>query len=235
MEHGQARTDLVGEREQVELGAQLAVVALLGLDQPLEVGGQVLLRGPGRAVDPLQHRVLLVAAPVGAGHPHQLEVPEPTGVGHVGPTAQIDEARRVGVGAHQPGLGGRHGIVGLALDDLDLERVVAEQLEGLGLGDLVAHEGLALGDDGTHAGVETFEIVGGEGLAPGQREVVVEAVGDGRPDGEGGARELVEHRLGQDVGGRVAQRVQAAVALLDDDGHVVAVVPAPNPDRARCR
>ena len=72
-----------GNEEKVELGAQLAVVALLGLDQPLEVGGQVLLRRPGRAVDALQHRVALIATPVGAGHSHQLEVPEPTGVGDV--------------------------------------------------------------------------------------------------------------------------------------------------------
>ncbi len=153
----------------------------------------------------------------------QLEVAEPAGVGHVGAAAQVDEAGRVGVGAHQARLGGRHGIVGLALDDLELERVVAEQLERLGLGDLVAHERLALGDDLAHAGVEALEVVGREGLAPGQLEVVVEAVGDGRADGEGGAGELVEHGLGQHVGGRVAQREQPAIALLDDDGHVVAV------------
>ena len=38
-------------------------------------------------------------------------------------------------------------------------------------------------------------------------EVVVEAVLDRRADGEGGPREQVEHRLGQHVGRRVADRV----------------------------
>ena len=35
--HGEAAAELVGEREQVELGAELAVVALLGLLEPVEV------------------------------------------------------------------------------------------------------------------------------------------------------------------------------------------------------
>ena len=37
VEHGQAGAELVREREEVELGAELAVVALLGLGQPLQV------------------------------------------------------------------------------------------------------------------------------------------------------------------------------------------------------
>jgi hypothetical protein len=66
--------DLVGEAEQVELDAELAVVALLGLLEAVEVLGERLLGVPRRAVDALQHRLGLVAPPVGAGHPHQLEV-----------------------------------------------------------------------------------------------------------------------------------------------------------------
>src|SRR5262249_47516887 len=41
------------EREEVELLAQAAVVALLGLLDPLEMGVEVLLAGPRRAVDAL--------------------------------------------------------------------------------------------------------------------------------------------------------------------------------------
>ena len=83
VEDGQARADLLGEGEEVELGAELAVVAPLGLLQPVQVLGQRLLGLPGRAVDALQLLALLVAAPVGAGHPHELEVAEPAGRGHV--------------------------------------------------------------------------------------------------------------------------------------------------------
>ena len=137
--------------------------------------------------------------------------------GTCGPRHRSMKLRRVLVGAHQARLGRRHRIVGLALDDLELVRVVVEQLERLGLGDLVADERLVLGDDLAHAGVELLEVVGLERAAVGQLEVVVEAVLDGRADGERGPREQVEHGLGQHVGRRVAQREQAPVALLDDD------------------
>src|SRR4030095_83390 len=60
--------------EEVEVGAQAAVVALLDLLQPPEVLLE-LGRGPeGRAVDALHLRALLVAAPVGARDGQQLEV-----------------------------------------------------------------------------------------------------------------------------------------------------------------
>jgi hypothetical protein len=67
VEDAEAGADLVGEREEVELLAELAVVALGGLFEALLVGAQLVLGGPGGAVDALQLRVLLAAAPVGAG------------------------------------------------------------------------------------------------------------------------------------------------------------------------
>ncbi|WP_418608413.1 hypothetical protein [Georgenia sp. SUBG003] len=53
MEDGQARPDLVGEGEQVQLGAQAAVVAALRLGQALGVRPELVLGGPGGAVDAL--------------------------------------------------------------------------------------------------------------------------------------------------------------------------------------
>ena len=102
VEDGQARTDLLGEAEEVELGAQLAVVAPLRLLQLVQVGGQRLLGLPGRPVDALQLLALLVAPPVGAGHPHELEVAQPAGRGHVRAAAQVDEGVGVPVGADRP-------------------------------------------------------------------------------------------------------------------------------------
>ena len=58
---------------QIELPPQLAMVALLGLLQHVQMGIEFILLRPGRAVDALQLFVLLVAAPVGAGDLHQLE------------------------------------------------------------------------------------------------------------------------------------------------------------------
>src|SRR5580658_10767431 len=73
VEHWQPAADLGGEREQVELGTELAVIALLGLDEHGQVLILRLARGPGSAVDPLQLRVLLTAAPVSAARAHELE------------------------------------------------------------------------------------------------------------------------------------------------------------------
>ena len=75
--------------EQVEQLAQFAVVALLRLFQTGQVGIQVFLLRPGRTVDALQHLVLRVAAPVGAGHLHQLERFQLAGRRHVRAAAQV--------------------------------------------------------------------------------------------------------------------------------------------------
>jgi len=83
MEDREPRPDLVGEGEQVELRAELAVVAPLGLLDPLDVGVETRLVGPRGAVDPRQLRVLLVAAPVRAAHGGQRERAQPSGRGHV--------------------------------------------------------------------------------------------------------------------------------------------------------
>ena len=46
--------DLVGEREEVELDTELAVVALLGLLEPVQVLGERVLALPRGAVDALE-------------------------------------------------------------------------------------------------------------------------------------------------------------------------------------
>ena len=79
--------------EEVELLAELAVVALLGLFDLLEVLFQVLLGEERGAVDALELLVLLVALPVGAGDREQLERLDLRGVRDVRPAAEIDELR----------------------------------------------------------------------------------------------------------------------------------------------
>src|SRR3989344_5493168 len=59
--------------EQVELLADPAMVTLLGLLDALDIGGQLLLVGPGSAVDALQLLVLRVATPVRTGNAGQFE------------------------------------------------------------------------------------------------------------------------------------------------------------------
>jgi hypothetical protein len=79
------------EVEQVHLAAQLAVVALFGFLQHVQVAFKVSLAGPRGAIDAGQHLVVRVTAPIGAGHLHQLECRTnlPRGC-HVRTTAQVE-------------------------------------------------------------------------------------------------------------------------------------------------
>ncbi len=128
------------------------------------------------------------------------------------PAAEVHELE-VAVHAHL-GAAGALGLVD-ALDDLDLERLVGEDLERLVLRHDVALEGLVLGDDLGHPRLDPLQVLGGEG--PPDVEVVVEAVGDGRPDRERRSLEEVEHRLGHDVRGGVADDVAALLGVCGDD------------------
>src|SRR3546814_10206904 len=73
-------------------------------------------------------------------------------------------------------------------------REVADRL--VALPDL-AGDRLVTVDDLVHALLDERKVVGREGLAPG--EIVVEAVFDGRPEGDLGVRIELLHRLGQYV------------------------------------
>ena len=103
------------EGEQVELAAELAVVALLGLLEAPQVLVQLVGRVPGRAVDALEHRARLVATPVGAGGVQQLEGAQLPGRAEVPAAAQVLE-RPVAVEADGRAVG-----LGQVVDDLDLE------------------------------------------------------------------------------------------------------------------
>src|SRR6185436_323641 len=70
---------------EVELLADFAMVAPLGFLEELEVALEVCLGRPCRAVDALQHGVLLVAPPIGTGDAGELERAELSGRGDVGP------------------------------------------------------------------------------------------------------------------------------------------------------
>ena len=124
-----ARRDLL-EMEEVELHAEPAVVALARLLEPREVRVEIVLRVERGAVDAGQLLVLLVAAPVGAGEPGQLERLDRLRGLQVRPAAEVGE---VALGVERDvALGG--------VDELDLVRLVLleEALARLGAGDLLA-------------------------------------------------------------------------------------------------
>src|SRR5262249_14260224 len=92
---------VLGEVEEVELRAELAVIAALCLLDVLEVGVEVLFRVEGRPVDPSQLRVRRVAAPVRPGETRELhrldrlrvlEVRSPAEIGEVALRVEGDRA-----------------------------------------------------------------------------------------------------------------------------------------------
>ena len=228
VEHRQTGADLVREGEQVQVGADPPVVAALGLGQPVQVRVQRLGRLPGGAVDPLQLRVRLVAAPVGGRAAGQLEGRDVPGGRHVRAAAQVAPDPFAGVrvqvvvdgqlaGADLDallGVGFGAG-VGLEVDQLELVRLGGEL--GLGVVDRVDHpagEPLAGLDDLAHPLVEVGEVLRGE--RPRDVEVVVEAVLDRRADAELGVRERLLHGLRQHVGGGVPDHRPAVLGVGRD-------------------
>src|SRR5688500_6384858 len=79
------------ERDEVELATVLSVVARLRVLQSLEVGVELFLREKRGPVDALEHRVLLVPLPIGAGRVRELEYAQPAGRGDVRAAAEVDE------------------------------------------------------------------------------------------------------------------------------------------------
>ncbi len=75
--------------EQVQLPADAPVIAFFSFFEPGQVVLELLVVGPRRAIDPLQHLVARVAAPVGAGHLHEFEGFELAGGRHVRTAAKV--------------------------------------------------------------------------------------------------------------------------------------------------
>ncbi len=171
------------------------MVALLRFLEHLQVRGEILLVTPDRAVDALEHRVVLVAAPVRPGNRHQLEgvwgdLPR---VLHVRTPAQILEAG-VPVGADDRRLAAFIAVLvdptlSQTFDQLEFIGLPLEQLPRFISRHLAVFERKAAADDFAHPAFYLLEILRDEGLgAPlfvlAQVKVVVESVLDRRPNGD---------------------------------------------------
>ena len=207
VEQRKPRSDLLVEAEQVEFGAELAVVTLGRFGQPVLVVLQVVAGGPRGAVDALQLRVALVAPPVGGRRLGQGDRIDVAGVRHVRPAAQVGPGNLTGAsdivvhGQLSPTDLDRAAVVGrrpaLVADQFELERLIRLFVDGLLVADLTADETLAFLDDRLHLLLDTGEFVGADRV---HLEVVVEAIHDGRADAQLGVGVDLLHRLCGDVG-----------------------------------
>ena len=198
--------------EQVELTAELAVVTLLGLFQHVQVGVLVFPLGPGRAVDALEHLVVVVATPVGTGHLHQLEDLELARGRHVRATAEVDE---IALAVQANLLVFRNGG-----DDLGLVLLAhaLEQLDGVVAAQHFPRDLLVFLGEFAHLLFNGNKVIGREGALVG--EVVVKAVLDDRTDGDLRVRIQLLDGVGQQVRRRVTDHVDAVGVLVGDDGEL---------------
>ena len=116
MEEDQPRPGEFLNAEEIQLLAELAVIALLRFFELVQVLVEFLLCEPRGAVDALQLLVLLVAFPVGAGDGQQLERFDLRSVRDVRTAAEIDEMRAESVFGKD--------IVGPLFDELDLHGLI---------------------------------------------------------------------------------------------------------------
>jgi hypothetical protein len=201
---------LLLEVEQVHLPPEPAVVALLGFLELVDIGVELFLGAPRGAVDAGQHRVVGIAAPIGAGHLHQLEgAADLADARHVRATAEVEPGALL---VDLDRLVGRDRI-----HQLDLERLalLGEDALRLVAAPHLLGEGRVAGDDLAHLLLDGGEVLQRERLVA--EEVVIEAVLDHRADRHLGARPQLLHRLGQHMRGIVPDQLQRFRALAGDE------------------
>src|SRR5580700_9715004 len=128
---------------------------------------------PSRAVDALQHRIVLVASPIRAGDAGQLERADLAGGLGMTAAAKVDEAAdRV----ERDGLAGRN-----LSGDLDLVGIAGQGRDGVAAAYFASGHGIVGDYDLAHPLLESIEVFGRERCGP--VEIIVKPVLDCRTDG----------------------------------------------------
>src|SRR5665213_2394762 len=121
MPEHEAAAGVLLDRIEIEFEAEFAMVALRGFFEKRQIVVEFALGRKGGSIDALQHRVVLVAAPVRTGDAHQLDRADFTGAFGMSAAAQIGElADRVE---------GDRFALGYVACEFQLERVVAIAFE----------------------------------------------------------------------------------------------------------
>ena len=169
---GQTQTYAGREGEQLHFLAELAVVALLGFLEHLQVLVEHALLGEGHAVDTGELLAALVALPVGTGYAGELHRLDVVDMLHMGAAAEIGE-RAVRVEGYRAVL---EVVYELALVVVAL---LGEILHGVGLGHLPAFEGLLAAGKLYHLVLHGLEVGLGN-LPSSQVDIIVETRLHGR-------------------------------------------------------
>src|SRR6185437_4039139 len=174
-------------REQVQLLAQNAMIALGGFFQAGEVLVHLLFGEEGGSVNPLQLWILLVAEPIGSGKVGNLEGLDAPCGGNVRAAAEVDELAV----AIERNLLAR---VREALDEVDLHEVAVSLEFGQALLARLklADKLLVALDDLGHAALDELQVLGREGRGP--IKIVEKPRVGGRAVTQLGLRKKLQHR-----------------------------------------
>ena len=191
------------DREEPEFGTEFAMVAFEGFFDLQQVRVEFGLRMERRAVDALQHRVVLVAAPIGARDAREFERAD------VGRRFRVAAAAEIGKRADR--VERDRFAVGDTAREFDFEWIAREAFDRAFARRAFPRHLVARLDDLVHARFEFGEVVRRERL--GAREIVIEAVFD-----RGADRRL---RVGEKILDGVGEYVRRGVAeFVERDGVV---------------
>ncbi len=195
--------------EQVELLADPAMVTLLGLLDALDIGGQLLLVGPGSAVDALQLLVLRVATPVRTGNAGQFECFQEAGIRHVRAAAHV-HVFFVVIQTHRL-------LVGHIVDQAQLVILTSrrEDLDDFGSRRHLLDDVVVLVDQLGHTLLDGRHVFRGKGTING--DVVIETLIDDRTDYHLGVRIQLLYRMTDQMRAGVANDLQPLLILRRDD------------------
>src|SRR5205814_2594658 len=197
------------EHENAELFAELAMTARARLLELVKVILELFLIAPRGAVDALQHRVALVAAPVRAGDAEQLERAEAAGGGDVRSATEIEPFAL--------SINRELFIAGNRFDDLDFVffAELVEQFDRLFTVPFFATDWKIALHDLLHLLFDAAEIFVAERTIG--SEVVEETVLDHRTDRDLCAGKELLHCHGHEMCGRMADGIESRIALRRDD------------------
>ena len=198
MEEREARAFFV-EAEQVELFAQFTMVALFSFFHHLQVFIEFRFLFKSGPVNTLEHLVVFIAAPVSTGNGAQLEGLDGTGRSAVRAGTEVDEVALA--------VDGDDGIFRKVFDEFYfiILASVFEEFQSVGTGQDFFGNGKVFFDDLSHFSFNGSKVFLCETVFC--VEVVVEAVFNGRANGELDAREEVLDSLCHDMRCCMAERI----------------------------
>ena len=194
---------ILAHHEQAQLTAQLLMVALLGLFQKLQMLFQLLLGLKAYAVDALQHLVVRIALPVGAGMLEQLEI---AALLH-----RIDMRSAAKIHKFALTIDGDVPVFQMA-DQIQLVFIVFEHLQRICLGDFLTHDALAILGDLLHLFLDQRQIFIRD-LLVSQIHVIVKPFGNDWSDPKLGLRIQTLHRLRHHVRAGMIQLAELLIFL----------------------